>query len=81
MSTHESIMSHQLLCHCALIYDKIQHTCNYKFTVRWRLLIGPVYIINHASTVGKSLLGAVLNHAGTPKQASAHGSDSVYTCN
>ena len=42
-------------------------------------------ILNRASTVVKSLLREILNHAGTPKQgspiriASAHSSDSVYT--
>ena len=51
--------------------------------------IYPVYTtsINHASTVVKSLLREFLNHTGTPKQgstimvASAHISDSIYTCN
>ena len=43
--------------------------------------------INHANTVVKSLLREFLNHTGTPKQgstimvASAHISDSIYTCN
>ena len=49
----------------------------------------PVYTtsINHASTVVKSLLREFLNHTDTPKQgstimvASAHISDSIYTCN
>ena len=49
----------------------------------------PVYTtsINRANTVVKSLLREFLNHTGTPKQgstimvASAHISDSIYTCN